>query len=151
MDLLRETTFGQLMRYATGNRVFLYPEEKADFELPKGYGEGDLDGHDLEKPKSRKSHDLRPHSRGGKDLEEGLAQPQSQEAALAIETEDDDSSSSSESVDKEAQQTSNLHRTESLPYSPERLEIDRIATLERTKSIPIKPTKTEDGTTLVDW
>jgi len=36
-DLLRDAPLGQIIRYATRNRVFLYPEERPDFELPKSY------------------------------------------------------------------------------------------------------------------
>jgi DHA1 family multidrug resistance protein-like MFS transporter len=32
MDLLRESAAGQILRYVTGNRVLLYPEEKGDFQ-----------------------------------------------------------------------------------------------------------------------
>jgi MFS transporter, DHA1 family, multidrug resistance protein len=38
-DLLRDAPLGQIIRYATGNRVLLYPEERPDFELPKSYTE----------------------------------------------------------------------------------------------------------------
>lgn len=31
---MRDTTFGQLIRLATGNKVLLYPEEREDFKLP---------------------------------------------------------------------------------------------------------------------
>jgi DHA1 family multidrug resistance protein-like MFS transporter len=36
-DLLRDAPLGQIIRYATGNRVLLYPEERPNFELPKSY------------------------------------------------------------------------------------------------------------------
>ena len=38
-DLLRDAPLGQIIRYATGNRVLLYPEERSDFELPKSYAD----------------------------------------------------------------------------------------------------------------
>jgi len=151
VDLLRETTFGQLARYATGNRVFLYPEEKPGFECPADYAEG---AGGMTRHRSRKS-EKDELARGPRDIEETInpTEPTIQEDKVAADTEDDEDSSSTDETEaeKEAQRTSNLHRTESLPYSPERLEIDRIATLDRTKSIPIKPAVTADGTILVDW
>ncbi|KAH8593631.1 major facilitator superfamily domain-containing protein [Bisporella sp. PMI_857] len=33
-DLLREAPLGQFLRYVSGNRCFLYPEEKPNFQLP---------------------------------------------------------------------------------------------------------------------
>lgn len=36
-DLIREAPVGQFLRYLTGNRVLLYPEEKPDFVLPPAY------------------------------------------------------------------------------------------------------------------
>jgi MFS transporter, DHA1 family, multidrug resistance protein len=40
-DLIRDAPFGQIIRYISGNRVLLYPEERPDFELPKSYTEND--------------------------------------------------------------------------------------------------------------
>ena len=37
MDLIREAPIGQFLRYITGERVLLYPEEKQDFILPAAY------------------------------------------------------------------------------------------------------------------
>lgn len=36
-DLIRDTTFGQIVRFATGNKRLLYPEEHADFKVPDCY------------------------------------------------------------------------------------------------------------------
>ncbi|KAK5716867.1 hypothetical protein LTR17_016318 [Elasticomyces elasticus] len=41
-DLIRDAPVGQLLRYVTGNRVFLYPEEKADFDMPGCYASPDV-------------------------------------------------------------------------------------------------------------
>jgi MFS transporter, DHA1 family, multidrug resistance protein len=37
LNILRDALLGQIIRYVSGNRVLLYPEEKLDFELPKSY------------------------------------------------------------------------------------------------------------------
>jgi len=36
-DLIREAPLGQLLRWATNNRLFPYPEELPGFELPEAY------------------------------------------------------------------------------------------------------------------
>ncbi|KAL8931380.1 MAG: hypothetical protein Q9216_007220, partial [Gyalolechia sp. 2 TL-2023] len=36
-DLFREAPIGQIIRFATGNKYFQYPEEKPDFQLPETY------------------------------------------------------------------------------------------------------------------
>jgi len=36
-DILRDAPLGQIIRYITGNRLLLYPEERPDFEPPKSY------------------------------------------------------------------------------------------------------------------
>lgn len=44
-----------------------------------------------------------------------------------------------------------FRRTQTLPYTTERMEIEQELALTKTKSIPIKATETADGTVLVDW
>jgi DHA1 family multidrug resistance protein-like MFS transporter len=36
-ELMRDAPIGQLLRWVTGNRILLYPEERPDFQLPTGY------------------------------------------------------------------------------------------------------------------
>jgi DHA1 family multidrug resistance protein-like MFS transporter len=36
-EIVREAPFGQLLRYMTRNRVLLYPEEQANFQIPDAY------------------------------------------------------------------------------------------------------------------
>ena len=40
-DLFRETFFGHAVPFFTGRKVFQYPEERTDFELPAGYSISD--------------------------------------------------------------------------------------------------------------
>ena len=147
MDLIRDSTFGQVLRYATGNRVLLYPEEKADFACPHYYKDQGLGKDGLNKALEKPKH----------PEEESPDQLQKQATEQGITDKDvknGDASSSSDSDDIEAQRRasiSNLHRIETMPYTNERLELDRVATIERAKSHPIVPTKTADGTILVDW
>lgn len=40
-DLIRDAPIGQLIRYFTGNKVLLYPEEKPDYQCPSCYADPD--------------------------------------------------------------------------------------------------------------
>lgn len=44
METIREAPFGQLVRWISGNRVFLYPEERHDFVYPVSHAESAADG-----------------------------------------------------------------------------------------------------------
>lgn len=41
-NVIRDATIGQLIRYLTGDKVLLYPEEKPDFQCPACYADPDL-------------------------------------------------------------------------------------------------------------
>ncbi|KAI9814886.1 MAG: hypothetical protein M1832_005614 [Thelocarpon impressellum] len=127
-DLVRESAFGQIARLVTRNKVFLYPEERADFELPSGYpGGGDVVKHV-------------PDS-GGASKEDG-EKSELPVTGTAVST---PGSSSVADVDVERQ------RTDALPHPDDRLPIEQQLALEKTTSRPIVPTTTTDGVILVDW
>ena len=151
MEVIRDSTFGQVLRYATGNRVLLYPEERSDFEIPIYYKEGYVKGeHD-----HQRQHQTATEEKQLEAYEDQLQKSPSKQQVNGKGVDNADSSSSSGSSDVEAQRrasaASNIHRAETLPYTPERLAHDKEMALERTKSQPIVPTKTADGTILVDW
>ena len=145
-DILREAPFGQIVRLLTRNKYFLYPEEKPDFHYPHCYqddGNPKLDKiQDLdteiksnEGKETDAANDLRPHQTVT-DIEK------------ASRSSDDESDSDS---DLERQTTLGLQRTQTLPFTDERLEIEQRLAIEKTKSRPIVPAKTADGTILADW
>lgn len=51
--IVRDAPLGQLLRYATNNRVLKYPEELGDFDCPLGYGANDGE--------PREPADIQPH------------------------------------------------------------------------------------------
>ncbi|KAL3490654.1 MFS general substrate transporter [Aspergillus germanicus] len=121
LDLLRETPLGQAIRLVSRNKLLLYPEEKADFQLPPQYL---AQLQQLEKPDG--------HGRAPKP--ENIIPD-------AAEPEDTDGPASSlrgEDVDVES-----LRGVVTRP--------ERDLTLNRIKSISITPQKTSDGIILVDW
>lgn len=159
MDLIREAPFGQLVRYATGNRLFQYPEEKPGFQLPQSYS----DASTLEKKASHKQHH-KASSRAQSpsqldqpppDLDERVDSDQTEPVDdLPADKEKGDSGSDASShldLDRIQTSASHLTRQETLPYTAERLRSDQAMELEKTKSRPIAPTTTSDGTLLVDW
>jgi DHA1 family multidrug resistance protein-like MFS transporter len=120
-DLIREAPLGQTIRWLTKNRLFQYPEERADFELPVQYAT-QLNSEKNQRPPSSLH---RPTT---------LTLPPSEDSDL-------------ESLGM----IKTKSRHYAAPYSNERVETERQLALERTKSVPIIPMKTSDGIILVDW
>ena len=142
MEIIREAPFGQIVRLLTRNKFFLYPEEKPDFHCPNCYKDDgilkldytkdvDLEGKEDEHKKIDEATDLQ-------------LQPTISDIEKASHSSYDDS-------DLEKQTTLGLQRTQTLPFTDQRLEIERRLAIEKTKSRPIVPAKTADGTILVDW
>ena len=144
-DLFREAPFGQLVRILSGDRLFRYPEEKEDFRCPHCYQ------HDDSLP-SEKIVEQRSDS---ETPDAGLVEvTRTTTYGTKLELEKTATSSDPSSEDGEEQepvQALGLHRTQTLPFSSERFDVERRHEVERTKSRPILPARTADGTILVDW
>ncbi|KAF2022039.1 major facilitator superfamily transporter [Aaosphaeria arxii CBS 175.79] len=67
-DLIRDAPFGQVVRFITKNRVFLYPEEKADFKCPHDY---DRDQAPVNEKVLEAQLDVQTHPQTPDRLEEG--------------------------------------------------------------------------------
>jgi DHA1 family multidrug resistance protein-like MFS transporter len=154
METVRDAPFGQLVRYITQNKYFRYPEEKPGFELPNGY-----------KPEvySSASHTEDENESAVPDPNGVDAPSQQPEAIHNVPefTEEKDPNDNGNNTDMErlaaAERTHtqlamlSLKRTETLPYTAQRLEVEQRLELEKRLSRPINPTKTSDGLILVDW
>jgi MFS transporter, DHA1 family, multidrug resistance protein len=134
-DLLREAPFGQVVRFVTRNKYFQYPEEKPDFVCPHSYKP-----ENAVQPENRATNETKG-SEGGN----GQMTPANESNLKKLE------SSNSSASDLERQPTLGLQRTQTLPYTAERLEIEQRLNMERTKSKPILPAKTANGVILADW
>lgn len=144
-DLFREAPFGQLLRILSGNRFFPYPEEREDFHCPHCY-------HVDAIISSNKNVDQSSDSETN-DVGSGQASRiVTHETRLDLEKSATSSDPDGE-YDQEQEPTRalGLQRTQTLPYTNERLEIEKRLEVERTKSRPILPARTADGTVLVDW
>ncbi|KAH9214000.1 major facilitator superfamily transporter [Leptodontidium sp. 2 PMI_412] len=125
-DIIRDSTFGQIVRLLSKNKLLLYPEEDPNFKCPKGYNDNTNLPEAVVRERTRSffSTASNPHN-SYMDDEEAITTPESK-----------DESGSNESTDKG--ENSDLERANT-------------ARLERTKSRPILPSKSADGTILVDW
>lgn len=128
-DLVREAPLGQAIRFLTRNRVFQYPEEKLDFELPETY-RSVLEG---KSPLSRSGSQTPSPPTKGEDEKSYLER---RRTAEDLEV---------------ASLTRTKSRAATTPFTEDRLEIENELALQRTKTTPIAPQKTSDGTILVDW
>lgn len=87
-ELMREAAFGQIMRYLSGNRLFQYPEDRADFQLPSQYQnvDPDTDGGELKSPGLSRvptREETAPYSRERFDVEQQLEIKRTQSLSLA--------------------------------------------------------------------
>jgi MFS transporter, DHA1 family, multidrug resistance protein len=173
-NLLRDAPLGQVIRWATSNRVLKYPEEMPDFELQAIYnallnssGEKHPEihrkptaPHTVTRERTRQSiqssdpgDDLTP------DLEKAETQhtPHDQDPTTPSDdlTPDLEKAETQHTPHDQDPTTLQLTRTKSrldtVPYTEERLEVEAELKLERTQTKPIVPAKTSDGTVLVDW
>jgi DHA1 family multidrug resistance protein-like MFS transporter len=155
-DLIREAPFGQVVRWVTKNKYFQYPEEKPNFKCPHSYTCKDGEKHPhLHPQQSHKSHTA---DVGGDVEKQNDAPPGDVSDAPSTEPMDPsiqklDTKTSDDSISPEVERTETLglQRTQTLPYTNERLAIEHELAIEKTKSRPIAPAVTVDGTILVDW
>lgn len=138
--IIRDAPVGQFIRFITGNRVLQYPEEKSGFELPETW-----------------ARILKSDTAGFTSEDQSDPLSSGSSISTAIITNPNDEESQTEKVDVidpapySATLTRTRSRTETLPNTEARYEIDHQHELEKTKSIPIVPRKTKDGAILVDW
>lgn len=146
MDIIRDSSLGQLIRFATRNKVLLYEEEKSTFSCPQCYDNSEKSSQEniptqstTNNPSSAPSAIL--NSEDGKEDIAATGQAKPGENLAQSKTADRDVESGYE------------HLTMwKVPTQP---EIQKTYTeegrAERAVSTPIEAVKTADGTILVDW
>jgi DHA1 family multidrug resistance protein-like MFS transporter len=143
-DLFREAAFGQLVRLVTGNRFFKYPEEKDDFTCPSSY---------QDKARSDAEKDIAEKEIGPADAQDevtDLTKIETQQEEVDLEkAETSSSSGGSTNINRTA--TLGLQRTQTVPFSADRIAVEAALAVEKTKSRPILPARTADNTILADW
>jgi len=153
--LIRDAPFGQIVRYFTNNRVFLYPEERADFEIPTAYNRAT---RPQPKRLSTSSTAAAPAPEGPATEEVVLPDPET-----VLEKAEDLSSEDGSDLEKiQTARTSHTTRTQisrvgtrtALQKSISRADLEQqfsLASIERGPTRPIEPEQLDDGTILVDW
>jgi DHA1 family multidrug resistance protein-like MFS transporter len=148
-DLIREAAIGQIIRYVTAKRFFKYPEEEPDFIVPEAYAHPDS----ILKTKTQREElaiesigriptdNDRQESENNMDLEKAVTQYESVHPGPV----------GSHGYPNTLGMLRTKSREETVPFSPERLQVERIMTIERATSAPIVPAVTNDGDILVDW
>ena len=155
--LIRDAPFGQIVRYITRNRIFQYPEERSDFQIPATY-----------------IQDVRPAVKR-LDSATGSAPTIESEGPAVEEVVYPDPETVLEKVDTQSEEedTSDLEKLQTIRTAhTARTQISRVGTrtalsrsisradleqqfslasVERGPSRPIVPETKEDGTILVDW
>ncbi|KAH7109105.1 multidrug transporter [Dendryphion nanum] len=144
--IIRDAPFGQLSRFITGNRVFKYPEELPDFQCPHGYIDELSANNDKKTETQHEDAALAESTEVSNEAVEEIATPLSTDVEKAEPNSSDD-----ESLKPVKTTNSTMHRTSTLPWTPERLRADEILALEKAKSRPIEPLRTLEDTILVDW
>ncbi|KAJ9294919.1 hypothetical protein DTO271G3_6481 [Paecilomyces variotii] len=124
MDTIREAPFAQLLRWLTGNKVFLYPEELPGFVIPEAY-------LNLDAAVPVEKEDPTPPCRP------------------SISEKRENGPNGDVDGDIEASRVSS--RMHTATFSQERLALDEEAALEKRTSSSIAPQRTKEGLVLVDW
>ena len=128
MDTIRDAPFGQLLRWLTGNRVFLYPEERPDFVLPESLANLDTKLPDDPVP-SEKPAEARTDAGVDSEVEAKGINPSEADAAR-VNSHEDPGTGDTELLE---------------------LDEDVEAGSQTTQNAPVQPQRTNDGHILVDW
>ncbi len=171
--LIRDSSLGQIIRYATGNKVLLYPEERPDFKLPDSYTKP-ADKTRLESEASIPAVAVERAEPQVRDVDATLEPVETPEEAEeepkgpveAIEPAENDleravTAQSTRSVLRRtgtsASQRTAMERVASrtaLANAVTQADLEReftVATMSKRPTEPIHPTVLEDGTILVDF
>ncbi|TVY44349.1 Caffeine resistance protein [Lachnellula occidentalis] len=150
-DIVRDAPLGQLIRWATNNRLLQYPEERPNFELPASYNV-------LLNNSGEKHPEIQRHPTAPRTVTRQRTRQSSQSSGPSDSndlTPDLEKAETQPAPYEEENATVQLTRTKSrldtVPYTEDRLEVEAELALERTQTKPIVPAKTSDGTVLVDW
>jgi DHA1 family multidrug resistance protein-like MFS transporter len=151
-EIVRDAPFGQLVRYATRNRIFRYPEELPGFEIPSAYTE--KDSNISASPNHLHSNNSAAPTTTG--------QPISSQNPTEITPDDlENLPSRTAELEKTSPRDSDSTSTgpsttppsHPLTFSPSRLEAEVSLALNPTQSVShaIMPVKTADGLILAEW
>lgn len=164
--LIRDSALGQLIRYATNNKVLLYPEERPDFQCPSHYRNNAGSDAPANPPA--------PAPAPAEDLARDIEKPRLENGDAELPSKDEAPTHRPESIEepsplptptteKDFDLTQIATSRTGLSRVDTRVTMEKIqtrrdleqayttATLEKGPTMPIIPEKLPDGTILVDW
>jgi DHA1 family multidrug resistance protein-like MFS transporter len=152
-EIIREAPLGQIIRFVSGNRLLRYPDEEPGYQIPFERLRQEQKISELNKENDETS-DVLP---GTEEVEKTEPKEEKFEPIRHMVTAED----AEDDIDVENGQTQRdlnkltsvktMARTQTLPYTQERIELERELSVLRTKSIPIQPIVTSTGQILVTW
>lgn len=160
--LVRDSALGQIIRYATKNKVLLYPEERPDFQCPLSYRSNEEEGPQATSitatPDETPEQDVEKTS-----LEKIATEVTAQDATPTYRPELIEEVALTPATEKDFDLAQIVTFRTGLTRVDTRVTMEKIhtrrdleqayttATLEKGPTRPIIPEKLEDGTILVDW
>ncbi len=152
--LIRDAPFGQIVRYITNNRIFQYPEERSDFQIPAAYAQ-----HAAKRLDSYTSS--APTAQPEDPAVEEVVYPDPETVLEKTETQSEDENTSDlerlqtiRSAHTARTQISRVGTRTALSKSISRADLEQqfsLASVERGPSHPVVPETRDDGIVLVDW
>ncbi len=149
----QETAIGQIARFVTGNKVFHYPEEEPDFQIPWEQVQATEKMDEIKSPAqlgnsdSSSSDDTPQHTPAVDEKSDSIARP-NDDPEQGLNTIPTQASAARIFTNATARIKS---REQTRQYTAERFAVEQQETLERHQSSVIVPQKTAGGITLVDW
>jgi DHA1 family multidrug resistance protein-like MFS transporter len=147
-ELIREAALGQIIRLVSRNRLLKYPEEEEGFQIPfeRLAREAKL-AQINEENDSEKQEDPTPATEEYENIEHILTQEDKNDDFDVERLASDHLHGALEKITS----VKSLQRTQTIPYTRERFEVDQQLVAQRTLSLPIQPVITSTGQILVTW
>ncbi|KAG9692822.1 MFS general substrate transporter, partial [Aureobasidium melanogenum] len=150
-NVIRDAPIGQLIRYATRNRVLQYPEEKPDFACPTSYAHPEP-----EKPTTVLFNAVPSLLSDNNSIKDDFEKetPEAQDDLHLTRTETDHSHRGLSKTNTNRSALSHVGSRIALEQSKTRADLEEAFAAASEPSPwpePIVPVRTSDGTILVDW
>jgi len=149
--VLRDSPFGQIVRFATRNKVFSYPEEDPNFQIPWEQAEASEKEKEIEAGADPSAVNSVVATPGALSPQTSVINRDDPEARPVLSTYPTARSSTRGELGPVNTITRTRTREQTLPYSRERFEVEQEEAIDRQQSSIIAPQRTADGVILVDW
>jgi len=146
-ELIREAALGQIIRFVSGNRLLRYPEEEPSFQIPY---ERVAHQQKLSKVNEEVDTPPEPPTPPTEEYEKIDRVPTEEDRDEGFDVEKAETHRSGVGLEK-LTSVKSLSRTQTIPYTRERFEVERELIAQRTLSLPIQPVITSTGQVLVTW